>query len=73
MDDPERPPEAEGEEMKKLIGLITFALAVSASSFAAEHLVSHSAKFLGKQSYKVIKAPVTDFGKGGDKLLKFVF
>ena len=59
--------------MKKLISLCVFALCVSAPSFAAEHIVSRSAKVLGKDSYKVTKTSVVDLGRGGDAVLKFVF
>ena len=59
--------------MKKLISLCAFAFCVSAPSFGAVHLVSHSAKFVGKESYKVTKTSATDLGKGGDAVVKFVF
>jgi uncharacterized GH25 family protein len=58
--------------MKKVISLVVFALCVSAPSFAAEHIVSHSAKVVGKDSYKVTKTSLQDLGKGGDAVLKFV-
>lgn len=59
--------------MKKLISLCIFALCVSAPSFAAEHILSRSAKVVGKDSYKVTKTSLEDLGKGGDAVLKFVF
>jgi hypothetical protein len=60
-------------DMKKLISMCIFALCVSAPSFAAEHIVSRSAKVVGKESYKVTKTSVEDLGRGGDAVLKFVF
>jgi hypothetical protein len=59
--------------MKKLISLTIFALCVSVPSFGAEHMLSRSAKVIGKDSYKVAKAPIEDAGKGGGAVLKFVF
>jgi hypothetical protein len=58
--------------MKKLISLCVFALCVSAPSFGAEHLLSHSAKVVGRDSYKVTTSSVKDIGKGGYAVLKFV-
>lgn len=55
--------------MKKLIAVLAFCLAVSGPSFGAEHLVSHSAKVVGKDSYKATKYSVKETGK----FLKFVF
>jgi len=59
--------------MKKLISLGVLALCVSAPSFAAEHILSRSAKGVGKASYKVTKTSLDDLGKGGGTVLKFVF
>jgi hypothetical protein len=59
--------------MKKLIGLIVFATCVSAPSFGAEHILSRSAKVVGKDSYKATKTSLTDVGKGGKTVLKFAF
>jgi hypothetical protein len=59
--------------MKKSISLIAFALYVAAPSFGAEHVLSRSAKVLGKDSYKATKTSVEDAGKGGGAVLKFVF
>jgi hypothetical protein len=55
--------------MKKLIVILALCLAVSAPSFGAEHVVTRSAKAVGKGSYKVAKASVKDTGK----FLKFLF
>jgi hypothetical protein len=59
--------------MKKLIGLIVFGTYVSAPSFGAEHILSRSAKVVGKDSYKVTKTSLADVGKGGETVLKFAF
>jgi hypothetical protein len=59
--------------MKKLISLCIFALCVSAPSFAAEHILSRSAKVVGKDSYKVTKTSLEGLGRGGDAVLNFVF
>jgi hypothetical protein len=48
-------------------------LCVSAPSFSAEHIVSRSAKVVGKDSYKVTKTSIEDAGKGGGAVLKFIF
>ena len=59
--------------MKKLFALIVLSLCVSAPSFAAEHVVSHSAKVAGKDSYKAAKFSVKETGKTGKKLVHLVF
>jgi uncharacterized GH25 family protein len=55
--------------MKKLLVLLAICLSVSVPSFAAEHIVSHSAKAAGKDTYKAAKYSVKETGK----FLKFVF
>jgi hypothetical protein len=62
-----------GVDMKNLIGLVVLALCLSAPSFGAEHIVSRSAKFVGKESYKATKVSAEDTGKAGLAVLKFVF
>jgi hypothetical protein len=62
-----------GGNMKKLISLFVFAVCVSAPSFGAEHILSRSAKVVGKDSYKVTKTSLEDLGKGGDTVVKFIF
>jgi hypothetical protein len=59
--------------MKKLITLSVFAFCVSAPSFGAVHVGSRSAKFVGKESYKVTKTSAEDTGKAGLGVIKFVF
>ena len=54
--------------MKTVIALVVLCVAVSAPSFAAEHLVTHSAKVVGKGSYRAAK----DAGKAGKAVVKFV-
>jgi uncharacterized GH25 family protein len=62
-----------GGNMKKLFALIVLSLCVSAPSFAAEHVVSHSAKVAGKDSYKAAKFSAKETGKTGKKLVNLVF
>lgn len=59
--------------MKKLISLITFALCVSAPSFAAAHVVGRSAEFVGKSVYHVTKPPAKAAAEGAKAVVKFVF
>ena len=59
--------------MKKLITLCAFALCVSAPSFAAEHILSRSAKAVGRATDKVTKVTVADTAKAADATVKFVF
>ena len=59
--------------MKKFLILCAFALCASAPSFAAAHLVSRSAKAVGKESYKITKTSAEDGAKAGLSVLKFVF
>jgi hypothetical protein len=59
--------------MKKLISLFVFALCVSGPSFGAEHILTRSAKVIGKGSYKVTKTSLEGVGKGGGSVVKFVF
>ena len=55
--------------MKKLIAALALCLAVSATSFGAEHVVSGSAKAAGKGTYKAAKYSVKETGRA----LKFLF
>ena len=57
------------EEMKRLMVVLAVCLALSGASFGAKHVVTHSAKAVGKGSYKVAKSSV----KGTGKALKFLF
>jgi hypothetical protein len=55
--------------MRKLMAVLALCLMVSVPSFGAEHVVTHSAKVVGKDSYKTAKYSVKETGK----VLKFVF
>jgi hypothetical protein len=55
--------------MKKFLGMVAICLSVSLPSFGAEHLVSHSAKAVGKGTYKAAHFSAKETGK----FLKFVF
>jgi uncharacterized GH25 family protein len=59
--------------MKKLIALVVLSLCVSAPSFAAEHVVTHSAKVVGKDTYKTAKYTAKETGKAGKAVVKFLF
>jgi uncharacterized GH25 family protein len=58
--------------MKKALVLLTLSLCMAAPSFAAEHVVTHSVKVAGKDSYKVAAVSVKDAGKAGKAVVKFV-
>ena len=58
--------------MKKLLALLALALCMSASSFGAD-VVGHSAKVVGKDTYKVTKASAKDAGKAAITVVKFIF
>lgn len=62
-------PPGKDEVMKKFIAVLALCLAVSASSFGAEHVVTRSAKAAGKGTYKAAKVSVKETGK----VLKFLF
>jgi hypothetical protein len=55
--------------MKKLMAVLALCLAVSVPSFGAEHVVTHSAKVVGKDTYRATKFSVKETGKA----LKFLF
>jgi uncharacterized GH25 family protein len=59
--------------MKKSIALVVLSLCISVPSFAAEHVVSHSAKVAGKDTYKSAKYSAKEAGKAGKKVAKFLF
>ena len=58
--------------MKKTLALVVLALCVSAPSFGAD-VVGHSAKVVGKDSYKVAKVSAKETGKAGRAFVKFLF
>ena len=55
--------------MKKLIAVLALCLAASVPSFGVEHVVTRSAKAVGKGTYKAAKVSV----KGTVKFVKFMF
>jgi len=59
--------------MKKLIALGALSLCMATPSFGAEHLVTHSAKDAGKDTYKAMAYSAKETGKAGKAFLKFVF
>lgn len=59
--------------MKKVITTVVLFLCVSAPSFAAEHVVTHSAKVAGKDTYKTAKYSAKEAGKAGKAVAKFLF
>ena len=58
--------------MKRLLALVTLAVCVSAPSFRAD-VVGHSAKVVGKDTYKAAKVSVKDTGKATKSVVKFIF
>jgi len=61
------------ENMKKVIALVVLSLCMSAASFGAEHVVTHSAKVAGKETYKTAKYSAKEAGKAGKSIAKFLF
>jgi hypothetical protein len=59
--------------MKNLITLGVLALCMSVPSFGAEHVVTHSAKIAGKETYKAATYSAKETGKAGKSFLKLVF
>jgi hypothetical protein len=59
--------------MKKLIALGVLSLCMSVSSFGAVHVVTHSAKVAGKDTYKATAYSAKETGKAGKAFLRFVF
>ena len=59
--------------MKKILTLVVLSLSISLPSFGAEHVVSHSAKVAGKDSYKAATFSAKEAGKAGKKIWKFAF
>ncbi len=59
--------------MKKLSALVILSLCMAAPSFGAEHIVTHSAKVVGKDSYKAVAVSAKDAGKAGKAAVKLVF
>ena len=58
--------------MKKLFALVALSVCMAAPSFGAD-VVGHSAKVVGKDTYKVAKASTREAGKTGKAVVKFLF
>jgi hypothetical protein len=58
--------------MKKLVVLVALSLCMVAPSFGAD-VVGHSAKVVGKDTYKVAKVSARETGKAGKAIVKFLF
>ena len=48
-------------------------MCMSVSSFGAVHVVTHSAKVAGKDTYKATAYSAKETGKAGKAFLRFVF
>jgi len=59
--------------MKKVSALVVLSLCMAAPSFGVEHVVTHSTKGVGKDSYKVAAVSAKDAGKAGKTVVKLVF
>jgi hypothetical protein len=68
-----RSKENKGGSMKKLFAVAVLAMSVAVPSFAAEHVVGHSVKVAGKETYKGAKASAKETGKAGKAVVKFLF
>jgi len=62
-----------GGNMKKLFVLLALSLCISVPSFGADHLVTHSAKAAGKETYKAAKSSAKETAHAGKALGKFLF
>ena len=58
--------------MNKLIAVVALSLCMSASSFGTEHLVTHSVKVVGNDSYKATKVSAKAADRAGKDSLKAV-
>jgi uncharacterized GH25 family protein len=58
--------------MKKIFALIVLSLCMAAPLFGADHVVTHSAKVVGKDSYKAVAVSAKDVGKAGKAAVKFI-
>lgn len=62
-------PPGKEEAMKNLIAVLALCLAASVPSFGAEHVITHSAKAVGKGTCKAAKYSAKETGR----FLKFLF
>ena len=58
--------------MKKAFALVALSPCLAAPSFSAEHVVTHSARVAGKDSYEVAALAAKDAGKAAKAVVKFV-
>jgi hypothetical protein len=59
--------------MKKRFAVAVLAMCAAVPSFAVEHVVGHSVKAAGKETYKAAKVSAKETGKAGKALAKFLF
>lgn len=59
--------------MKKLFAVIFLALLATVPSFGAEHVVTRSAKAVGKESVKAAKYSAAKADDAGRAVLKYLF
>jgi len=59
--------------MKKLMALAVLSLCISIPSFGAEHVVTHSAKIAGRDTYKAVTYSAKETGKAGKSFVKVIF
>ena len=58
--------------MNKLIAVVALSLCMSASSFGTEHLVTHSVKVVGKDTYKATRLSAKAADRAGKDSFKAV-
>ena len=59
--------------MKKLFAVVGLAMCMAVPSFAAKHVVGHSVKVAGKETYKAAEVSAKETGKAGKAVVKFLF
>jgi hypothetical protein len=59
--------------MKKLFAVVVFGLSMSLPSFGAEHVLSHSAKFVGRESAKAATVSAAKVDHAGKAVVKKLF
>ena len=65
--------ENKGGNVKKLFAVAVLAMCVAVPSFAAKHVVGHSVKVTGKETYKAAQVSAKDTGKAGKAVVKSLF
>jgi uncharacterized GH25 family protein len=58
--------------MKKVSALVVLSLCMAVPSFGAEHVVTHTTKVVGKDSYRAVAISAKDVGKAGKAAVKFI-